>query len=44
MNILKTVNCGNLKLIVNFSEDTSKEEIEDLEAVVKHFTDIGENR
>lgn len=42
MNILKTVNCGNLKLTVNFSEDTSKEEIEDLEAVIKHFTNIGE--
>lgn len=42
MNILKTVNCGNLKLTVNFPENASGEEIEDLEAVVKHFTCIGE--
>lgn len=41
MNTSKTVDCGYLRLTVDFPEDASKEEIEDLEAVLGHFKAIG---
>lgn len=42
MNIQKTVDCGYLRLTAEFSAEASKEEKEDLEAILGHFKAIGE--